>query len=286
MLPNANDLQFFLEVAKTGSMSRAAERLGVSQPALSQAMKRLETNFENQLLLRSKSGVVLTKAGEKLSQKARLLLEAWQDIKDESQRDEQQVRGVYSLGVHSSVALYNLPFVAPQLLRDFPHLELKLEHDLSRKITEQVISFKLDFAIVVNPVSHPDLVIKELFGDEVAFYHAKKIKEENQAVLISEPDLRQTQELLNQLPQKKMTFKRRVTSSNLEVIKSLVISGAGVGIVPGRVIGVDLKKVEKISGMPTFKDRICLVYRHDVQRSLAARSLSQFFLTHLKGLGS
>lgn len=284
MLPNANDLQFFLEVAKTGNMSRAAERLGVSQPALSQAMKRLETSFDSQLLLRSKSGVVLTKAGEKLGQKARLLLEAWQDIKEEAQRDEQQVRGVYTLGIHSSVALYTLPYMASKLLRDFPHLELKLEHDLSRKITEQVISFKLDFALVVNPVTHPDLVIKELFEDEVAFFRSRKIKEENEEVLISEPDLRQTQELLNQLPKRKMTFTRRVTSSNLEVIKSLVVSGTGVGIVPTRVMGQDLKKVEKLAGMPVFKDKICLVYRHDVQKSVAARSLSQFLLKHLKEL--
>lgn len=286
MLPNANDLQFFLEVAKTGNMSRAAERLGVSQPALSQSMKRLETSFDQQLLLRSKSGVVLTKAGVKLSQKARLLLEAWEDIKEETARDEHQVRGVYTIGLHSSVALYTLPYFCGELLRDFPHLELKFEHDLSRKITEQVISFKLDFAIVVNPVAHPDLVIKELFSDEVAFYRAKKIKQENEVVLISEPDLRQTQELLNQLPQKKMTFSRRVTSSNLEVIKSLVVGGAGVGIVPGRVIGSENKKVEKLPGLPTFKDRICLVYRHDVQKSVAARSLSQFLLKKLTSLGT
>jgi DNA-binding transcriptional LysR family regulator len=281
MLPNANDLHFFLEIAQTGNLSRAAERLGVSQPALSQAMKRLETSFENQLLLRSKSGVVLTKAGEKLSYKARMLLEAWQEIKDDALKDEDQVRGVYGIGLHSSVALYTLPYFCAEILNDFPNLELKLEHDLSRKITEKVISFKLDFGIVVNPVSHPDLVIKELFNDEVSFYKSKKIKKENEGVLISEPDLSQTQELLNQLQKKKITFERMVTSSNLEVIKAMVVSGAGVGIVPGRVMGADSKKVVKLTKLPTFKDRICLVYRHDVQKSLAARSLSQFIIKKL-----
>ena len=282
MLPNANDLYFFLEVAQTGNLSRAAERLGVSQPALSQAMKRLETCFENQLLLRSKSGVVLTKSGQKLSQRARMLLESWQELKDEALKDEDQVRGVYGLGVHSSVALYTLPHFCAELLAEFPHLEMRLEHDLSRKITEMVISFKLDFGLVVNPVAHPDLVIKELFTDEVAFYRAKKLKAANKNVLITEPDLTQTQELLNQLQKKKkLKFERMITSSNLEVIKTMVVEGAGVGIVPGRVMGVDNKKVEKIPGLPTFKDRICLVYRHDVQRSLAARSLGQFMSDRL-----
>ncbi|MCR9206468.1 MAG: LysR family transcriptional regulator, partial [Halobacteriovoraceae bacterium] len=270
MLPNANDLTFFIEVANTGNLSRAAERLGVSQPALSQAMKRLENSFENQLLLRSKSGVVLTKAGEKLNLEARALLEYWTNLKEESMKDEEQVRGIYRLGIHSSVALYTLPAFCAEVLQQFPNLELRLQHDLSRKITEGIISFKLDFGIVVNPVEHPDLIIKELFKDEVAFYSSKKISEKNRSVLISEPDLLQTQELLSKVKAKNKEFLRTVTSSNLEVIKSMVLSGTGVGILPGRVVGNDANKVEVLPGFPKFKDRICLVFRHDLQKSRAA----------------
>ena len=282
MLPNANDLTFFIEVANTGNLSRAAERLGVSQPALSQAMKRLEESFESQLLLRSKSGVVLTKAGEKLNHEARALLEYWLNLKEESMKDEEQVRGIYRLGIHSSVALYTLPAFGAEVLQQFPSLELRLEHDLSRKITESVISFKLDFGIVVNPVEHPDLIIKELFKDEVAFYCAKKISEENRSVLISEPDLLQTQELLSKVKTKNKEFLRTVTSSNLEVIKSMVLSGTGVGILPGRVVGKEASKVDVLAGFPKFKDRICLVFRHDLQKSKAARSLGNAIFDRLK----
>jgi len=281
MLPNANDLHFFLEVAKVGNMSRAAERLGVTQPALSQSVKRLETAFENQLLLRSKSGVVLTKAGEKLSLEARALLEQWQHLKDESLKDAEQVRGTYSLGIHTSVGLYTLHHFMPSLLNKFSALEIKLDHDLSRKITEKVISFKLDYGIVVNPVSHPDLVIKELFLDEVGFYQAKKMKEANKEILITEPDLTQTQELLGKIQKKNVTFKRTITSSNLEIIKSLVVSGAGIGILPGKVVGENNKKVELIKDYPIFKDRICLIFRHDMQKSLAARTLAGEIYQHL-----
>jgi DNA-binding transcriptional LysR family regulator len=284
MLPNANDLHFFLEVSKAGNMSRAAERLGITQPALSQAMKRLELAFDQQLLLRSKSGVVPTKAGEKLSIQARALLDQWQHLKDESLKDAQQVRGTYSLGMHASVAQYSVPHFAAELLSEFPHLEIKLEHDLSRKITEKIISFKLDFGIVVNPVDHPDLIIKELFKDEVTFYKAKKLKAANESVLISEPDLTQTQDLLNKIQKKKIIFDRNITSSNLDVIKSLVSCGAGVGILPGRVVESEKKKVEVIAGMPVFQDRICLVFRHDLQKSTAARRLGQFIFDQLKSV--
>ena len=286
MLPNSNDLYFFLEVAATENMSRAAERLGISQPALSQAMKRLEHNFEQELLVRGKNGVQLTKAGEKLTQKARKLLEDWEHLKESSKREEESLVGRYSLGIHTSVALYTLKKFLPQLLKSYSGLNFKLEHDLSRKITEDVISFKLDFGLVVNPVGHPDLVIKELFKDEVCFFKAKKSSglndlDSEDKVLIAEPDLNQTQQLLAKT-KKQIQFTRYLTSSSLEVIKDLVLSGAGIGIIPTRVVGNEIKKLEKLDSLPKFTDRICLVYRADLQKSQAARFLSreiQKFLT-------
>jgi DNA-binding transcriptional LysR family regulator len=280
MLPNAADLSFFLEVANTGNMSRAAERLGVTQPALSQSMKRLETAFDQQLLLRGKGGVTLTKSGEKLFTGARGLLDEWERLKEDSARDAENLRGRYSLGLHSSVALYTVKHFVPQLLSQYPGLEFKLVHDLSRKITEDIISFKIDFGLVINPVSHPDLVIRELFKDEVCFWKSKKKTAANDMtsedkVLIVEPDLSQSQDLLAKLAKKKITFKRIITSSNLEVIKELVISGAGIGILPGRVVGDDAKKLQVLgSQFPKFSDRLCLIYRADIQKSTASRQLT------------
>ncbi len=280
MLPNAADLSFFLEVANTSNMSRAAERLGVTQPALSQSMKRLETAFDQQLLLRGKGGVTLTKAGEKLASGARQLIEDWERLKENSAKDEENLRGRYSLGMHSSVALYTVKHFVPKLLSQYPGLEFKMVHDLSRKLAEDIISFKIDFGLIINPVSHPDLVIRELFKDEVSFWRSKKKTaandlESDDKVLIVEPDLGQTQDLLAKLAKKKITFKRIVTSSNLEVIKELVLSGAGIGIIPGRVVGDDAKKMEVLEkGFPKFQDKLCLIYRADIQKSTASRQLT------------
>ncbi len=286
MLPSPSDLAHFLEVANTHNMSRAAERLGLTQPALSQSMKRLESNFGQQLLLRGKTGVVLTKAGERLRAQARELLETWEKLKENSQKDSYQVRGRYTIGLHSSVALYTIPHFVAEIMRKFEGLELKLSHDLSRRITEDVVSFKLDFGLVVNPIEHPDLIIKELFKDEVGFWKAKKTNpnndlNSNKGVLIVEPDLTQTQTLLEKLNKKKINFKRTISSSNLEVIKSLVIHGAGIGVLPGRVVGDWGKKLDFLDHFPVFKDRICLIYRADVQKAQASRQLAREIAEHL-----
>jgi DNA-binding transcriptional LysR family regulator len=290
MLPNANDLHSFLEIVRTKNLSRAAERVGLSQPALSQAIKRLEHNFGAQLLIRSKGGVTPTKSGEKLAIRAKNLLDEWEKLKDETLRDELEVRGRYSIGIHTSLALYSVEHFMPQLLGQYPSLEIRLHHDLSRKITEDVISFKLDFGIVVNPVPHPDLVIKELFKDEVTFWRSKKkvntnsIENEN-CVLIVEPALAQTQELLRKLAKQKIIIRRILTSSSLDVIARLAASGAGVGVLPTRVAkngGNNLLKVGP--QLPLFNDKICLIFRQDGQKSPAARILKDFITKALRKL--
>ena len=102
MLPSASDLGFFIEVANTNNMSRAAERLGVTQPALSQGMKRLEHAFDQQLLLRGKGGVTLTKAGEKLALNARKLLEDWEKLRGIGKSNQDARSKVWE---HAGVAL-------------------------------------------------------------------------------------------------------------------------------------------------------------------------------------
>src|SRR5690349_7643935 len=109
MLPSPSELQYFIEVSNTLNVSRAAERLGISQPTLSLAIQRLEHGFGAPLLLRSKSGVTLTNAGRKLVAQARHLLDEWEKIRQDALKDESEIRGRYTLGCHASVALYSLP---------------------------------------------------------------------------------------------------------------------------------------------------------------------------------
>lgn len=289
-LPSPAELRYFLEVARTGNISRAAERLGITQPTLSLAIRRLEDNLGAPLLLRNKVGVRLTKSGEKLVARGRLLLREWERIADEARRDESEIRGRYSIGCHPSVALYSLPKLLPRLLAEHADLELSIAHDLSRKITEDVISFKLDFGIVVNPWDHPDLVIQEFSRDEVTLWCAPKPSPlqqgpEESLVLLCDPELLQTQALAAQLERQKIRFGRTVTSSSLEVIATLVEAGAGVGILPGRVAeregGPILRRWRK--NAPIFEDRHCLVYRADAQRSAASRALARWIESQLRG---
>lgn len=86
MLPSPGDLEYFTEIAATKNISRAAERLGISQPTLSMAIQRLETNIGAKLLIRSKTGVQLTRAGKRLAVNSRSLIRQWHDLKKKHAR--------------------------------------------------------------------------------------------------------------------------------------------------------------------------------------------------------
>lgn len=272
---NASDISYFLEVAQSGNISRAAERLGISQPSLSIAMKRLESNFDTDLMVRSRKGVQLTRAGQELAQRGRSFLNEWRQIHAQVLQQKNTTSGLYNIGCHTSVALYTLPLFLPQLLSDYPDLNIRLKHDLSRKITEEVISDKVDFGIVVNPVPHPDLVIKELAQDTVSFWVSEELagKEDLDLPLICDQDLLQAQDLIKKWTKKGSMFRRIVHSSDLQVITNLTSTGAGIGLLPKRVAtrNSDDKLVPWKKDAPLFKDRICLIYKPELQRSSASK---------------
>jgi DNA-binding transcriptional LysR family regulator len=270
------EIQYFLECARTENLSRAAERLGITQPALTMALRRLEDSVGVELFHRSKKGVRLTKAGELFQTEAKSLADQWDRLTKVLGRSVDELRGVYSIGCHPSVALYSLPQTLPQVLADFPELTVELHHDISRKIAERVIKGELDIALVVNPVRHPDLVIKPVAKDEFGFWTAKTETPTNRPesanpVLICEPELLQAQHLLRKLRQK---FTRTIHSPSLEVIASLTNSGAGIGLLPGRV-AKQWENLKHLPDLPVFQDEIALLYRAENRRVAAFRELAQ-----------
>ncbi len=269
MLPSPSEIKYFVEVANCKNLSRAAERIGIRQPTLSLSIKKLESGLGVDLLIRTKTGVLLTKFGHEFLIGAKNILEDWERLKGQALAQNEEIGGRYTIGIHPSVALYTLRYFLPKLLNKYPKLEIKLNHGLSRMMTEEVISFRVDFGIVVNPVSHPDLVITNLCKDEVTFWASPK--NINTDILIYDPDLIQSQDLLKKI---KVKFSRAIQSSNLEVIRDLTISGAGVGILPARVATTGGGKIELFKkNAPKFSDQISLVYRADAIKGSTPRVL-------------
>lgn len=269
MLPSASEIEYFIEVCNVLNFSRASERLGISQPSLSMAIKKLENTLGTALFVRSKQGVMLTQAGKNLLLHASELLRYWEKTKTQALSSNEEVRGFFTLGCHTTIANYLAVKFLPDLLEKYPKLEIHLKHDLSRKINEQLVNLSIDIGIVVNPFQHPDLVIRELFQDEVTFWSAKKKNNLNEihnkeAVVIADPDLIQTQSLLKVYKKQGISIHRMVTTASLEVAANLAIEGGGIAILPKRVaLAFGKDKLQALPSAPIYHDQICLVYRHE-----------------------
>jgi len=256
MIDNLTDLKYFLEVAKTGNITRAAERLGVTQPSLTQAIKRLEGKSGMTLLERSRTGTTLTRQGEGLVKVGEHLLTDWERETRKIAQGQNLPMGRYNLGVHTSVAQYTLRHFFPQLLQKFSGLEFNLKHDLSRRITEQIISRECDLGLVINPIPHPDLVMHKLLSDDVTLFKNPAYKGD---VLLMDPSLKQSQTLLKNV-RKVFDFQREIYSSSLEVIRHLCENKSGVAILPTRVAEIS-DKIKAVANAPVFKDDLYLIYR-------------------------
>lgn len=272
--PNPWDLRYFQEIAHTGNLSRAAERLGVGQPALSLALKRLEEGLGVDLFLRRNRGLTLTPAGGRLLRESNHLLAAWENLVTETKKSETELVGRFILGCHSSVAIYALKDVIYDLYSKYSGIEIQLSHGRSRVITEGVISGHIDFAIVINPVRHPDLVIHKLALDEQCFWKAPKGLSD---VLLCNPNMTEAQELLKR---HQKYFSRTITSDNLEVLATLACAGAGVAILPTRVAKANAPTLKRLNDFPKISDEITFVYRADLPKTPA----SQCIIDAMKGL--
>lgn len=282
-----SDVAYFVEVAMTKNISRAAERLGITQPALSTAIRRIETQLGTQLLIRSKNGVRLTDSGRLFSHKSKELLLRWHALEKDLSDALELPTGRFVIGCHPSVAQYTVVHSLEQLL--VHDIEISLVHDISRRITEQVISCEIDYGLVVNPTRHPDLVIKKICEDSFGFWRHESLpplemddNEPRSAVVILDPSLAQSEFLLKAMRQTIDKPLRAIHSGSLEVIASLTAKGYGYGLLPARVACSHplLPANSRNNSKLTYTDEICLIYRADLPKS-PARKLVQTALSQI-----
>lgn len=279
MMPTFTEFQYFLEVATVLNLSRAAERLGISQPTLSMAMKRLESAMGTTLLIRHQQGVSLTQSGKQLFPHIKKILSYWQDTKSLALASKIEVQGSYSLGCHTTIASDIVAGFLPALLERHPKLEVHLKNDISRRILEQIINFEMDLGILVNPVKHPDLIIRKLGNDEMTFWtiaDKRPIHDvySGQAIVFCDPDLKQSHDLLSRGRDQGFIFNRIITMNSLEVVARMTACGGGIGILPKLMANAFYStKLKPLVNAPVYSEELCLVYRNEIREIPAIQAI-------------
>lgn len=268
MVPSPEELNYFLAIANASNYSRAASKLGVSQPSLSLAIKRLEKTIGAELFIRHKHGATLTPAGKKLFLQTKTLFDGWENIRLEAAASHQQIQGEIVLGCHTTMALHLRGFI-PQLLEQNPKLTFNFKHDVSQNITDQVIHSTIDIGLVNNPLRHPDLIIRKLGSSETGFWKGNGLRptqniKSDQLVIVCDPNIPRTSLLLKKWKNNKLKSARILTSTSLEIVADLTVAGCGIGILPACFAQLIYPgKLERIQNTPIFNDELYLIYRKE-----------------------
>jgi len=160
-------LRTFLAIVEAQSFTRAAKRLGMSQPAISQQMGTLERELNVKVLRRTGSGVRPTLAGEVLVQYARQILRKAEEAHRMLIEFDPAATSSLSIGAPHPVSSFLLPPVIGEFRRHFSKCELRLEGGHSKHILGRLLASEIDVGIVLLPVDEPQLRIIEIGQDEM-----------------------------------------------------------------------------------------------------------------------
>ena len=159
-------LRYFLAVAEAGNFSRAADRLGISQPSVSQQMRDLEAGLRVPLFQRRGKRILLTQRGLIFQEHARAVLHQLENFLQELNSEPGELRGALHLGV---IPVLNVPLV-PQLLGSFaadhPAISITVEEISSTEIETALEEGRMDVGLGFLTRHSPNLRYERLCTDE------------------------------------------------------------------------------------------------------------------------
>jgi LysR family nitrogen assimilation transcriptional regulator len=152
----------FVAIVDCGSLTRAAERMHIAQPALSQQVAALEAEFGKPLLLRTHRGVTVTSAGRALYTNAQSLLRQMKQLESDVKSAGDFVSGSVSVGIPvSCAAIFSMPLLTA-IRRKYPQIVLRISENLSGLLGELILNNRLDIAMLYASPGSQGLVRKPM----------------------------------------------------------------------------------------------------------------------------
>ncbi len=263
---NLMQLDAFLKFADTKSVTEAAEKIGISQPRMSQRLREFEQSLEVKLLVRKGRNVALSPAGVRLIPYAREILRLCDEASAAARGQAVSKRRI-RIGAPESVCTYFLPPGIEALRRDFPDTTASLFPASSENLMTALRQGDLDMAFVLAPAFKPSgLQHKALAAFELVPFSAPQqanIRSPRDfranCVFLTENGCSYRQMIERRFTQLESTLKEITELTSVEAIKSCVEAGGGVSILPSFALKEELKarRLKRVA-LNRFKERIVL----------------------------
>lgn len=279
-------LHYFIAVSEQMNFSKAAERLRISQPSLSNAIKKLEQEIGSPLLERNTRNLQLTEAGELLFERAKVIVKNMEVLKIEM--DEVIVHGTrdITIGVMESIKHW-LPKVIANYKKDYPHMKIHLVDILgSKRVKKSLKSYKTHLIITNQLMDDPELEVQTLYEERLVavlpLHHPLAQKDTltisdicEEPFIISTEGFQTRRDILTSFEQAGKNINIQFEIERFETAVSLVREHLGVTILPENYLqGPTAKTIVKkeIEGLNLSRN-VYLVYLKNRHLPLAIRQL-------------
>ncbi len=172
MIARLEQYRIFKEVADAGNLTAAAQRLYISQSAVSQSIKALEASLEAQLFTRLPRGVSLTAEGQTLYEYASKALGLLQAGEHHLQQMRELVTGELSIGINSTLMKYFLMPILESYHKAYPQIRIHIHGGTSGRVLEALKDGQIDLAFCTTPAESSALHMVTCFPTHTAFVAA------------------------------------------------------------------------------------------------------------------
>lgn len=279
-------LHYFIAVSEQMNFSKAAERLHISQPSLSNAIKKLEQEIGSPLLERNTRNLQLTEAGELLFERAKVIVKNMEVLKIEM--NEVIVHGTrdITIGVMESIKHW-LPKVIANYKKDYPQMKFHLVDILgSKRVKKSLKSYKTHVIITNQLMDDPELEVQTLYEERLVavlpLHHPLAQKDTltisdicEEPFIISTEGFQTRRDILTSFEQAGKSINIQFEIERFETAVSLVREHLGVTILPENYLqGPTAKTIVKkeIEGV-NLNRNVYLVYLKNRHLPLAIRQL-------------
>ncbi|MFN7931070.1 MAG: LysR family transcriptional regulator [Blastocatellia bacterium] len=287
-------LKTFCDLVETGSFSKAAALNFVSQSAVSQQIKGLESRFNCTLIERSsRKQVVLTAVGREFYGECKDIVDRLRALETRLQQPLADISGTVRVATVYSVGLHEIPRYIKEFIKAHPQVNIRLEYSRTDKVYEALLNNTIDFGVVALPQRRAQIEIIPLREEKLVIVCSPEhplaarqrvsiAKLAGEAFVGFERDIPTRKAIDRCLKQHRVKVNYVMELDNIETIKRSVEVGIGVSILPENAVANEVRNsmlhALKISE-GTFKRSLGVIHRRGKAFSKAAQEFLHLLTT-------
>ena len=279
-VPTIKQLQYLVALRRYGHFGKAAEASFVTQSTLSAGLRELEALLGITLVERTRRLVRFTALGEKIADKAVLVLREAEELAELARAEGKPLHGELRMGVIPTIAPFLLPAMLPRLRTQWPSLKLYLREETSQAACEALHRGQLDCVLLALPFGCGDVDNAMLFEDRlyVAYPHGEAPSEqmvevnsidENRLLLLEDGHCLKDH-ALSACNRPELRANAAMMGTSLHTLVQMVDNGLGVTFIPAMAIEAGILEGTDVDAKPLKSDhgfrRIALIWRRSSPR--------------------